>query len=87
MLTREDILAQYDVDESGRIRDPGKFEGEMLYVPYFYGFYLNGLFDDEDDTGKLVFYVTEEDRKEFPELKNRKIIRLYETQQGFVCED
>ena len=53
-MTREEILKDYTVDASGRIRTPGQFEAEMLYVPYFWDAYLNG-FSDRDDGEVLGF--------------------------------
>ena len=48
-MTRQDILDEYKVDEHGIIRNPGKFEGEMLYAPYFYDLIMNGDGDVEYD--------------------------------------
>ena len=70
----------------GRITDPGKFEGEAPYVPYYWGEYLNGG-ADSDDGIMLRFKVTKEDRALFPGLLNRRrVISLYESSDGFVCE-
>jgi len=38
-MTREQITSEYNIDDNGIIRNPGKFEGEMLYVPYFWDAY------------------------------------------------
>lgn len=85
-MTREDIIRDYDVDEHGIIRSPGKFEDEMLYVPYYWDAYLNG-FADRDDGYVLGFDITPEDRAMFPEIPKRKrTIRLYQRNDGFVCE-
>lgn len=85
-MTREDILSEYNVDENGTIKDLGKFEGEALYVPYFWDAYLNGCADS--DNGRiLTFRITREDREQFPEIPARKrTIRLMESDFGFVCE-
>jgi hypothetical protein len=64
---------------------PGKFEGEAVYVPYFWEAFLNGM-ADRDDGRVLGFDVTAEDKVLFPELKGRRTVRLIETEQGFVCE-
>lgn len=37
------IKKDYNVDDNGIIRDPGKFEGEMYYVPYYYDLSMNGF--------------------------------------------
>jgi hypothetical protein len=41
-MTRTEILAQYQVGSDGVIRSPGKFEGEMLYVPFYWDIAMNG---------------------------------------------
>ena len=70
----------------GRITDPGKFEGERPYVPFYWDAYLNGGADSDDGT-VLRFKVTREDRQLFPGLLNRRrVVSLIETDQGFVCE-
>lgn len=71
----------------GVIASPGKFEGEMIYVPYFWQMYLEGGADDEVN-GVLKFRVTDEDRALFPEIpKRQKWVRLWEDSVGFVRED
>lgn len=64
---------------------PGKFEGEPAYVPYFWEFLLEGGEDFED--GPVVgFYVSAEDKILFPELKNRRTVKIMEMDSGFVVE-
>ncbi len=82
-MTRQQILDEYDVDANGIIRDPGKFEGEMLYVPYFWDAFLNGM-ADEDEGEVLTFEVDDTDREQFPELAGIITIDLIETGDGFV---
>lgn len=84
-MKRSDILEQYRVDQRGIIRDPGKFEGEMLYVPYFWDAGLNGM-ADRDDGSVLGFDLTAEDKAEFPELKGRRTVKLFQREDGFVVE-
>lgn len=84
-MIRQQILEQYQA-ENGIIRTPGRFEGEMLYVPHFWGIFLEG-FADRDDGRTVEFDVTDEDRQEFPELKGRRTIRLFQREDGFVIED
>lgn len=84
-MTREDIEIAFKVS-NGRITSPGKFEGEAVYVPYFWHIFLDGG-ADESLGGKLIFHVTEGDRKMFPELgAKRKRVALYERDDGFVCQ-
>ncbi|MFH1031069.1 MAG: hypothetical protein V1767_00660 [Chloroflexota bacterium] len=67
------------------VKGPGKFECEARYVPYYWGVFLEG-FADEDDGKILSFNVSAEDKENFPELKRRKVIKLYEDDIGFVRE-
>ena len=84
-MTRQDVLAKYKVSERGTIQSPGKFEGEMLYVPYFWDAFLNGM-ADRDDGQTIGFNITAEDKAQFPELKHRRTVKLVEDNQGFVME-
>jgi hypothetical protein len=84
-MTRAEFEKDYTV-ENGRITSPGKFEGQMIYVPYFWDAYLNGMADRNDGT-TLGFDIASEDREQFPELgMRRRTVRLQETGQGFVVE-
>ena len=88
-MNRKEILEQYEVNEHGIICSPGKFEGEMLYAPYFYDMILDGgadeteYYDGEDGPPTDTFILTDEDKKEFPELKEYTKIECYESEQGF----
>ena len=83
-MNRKDIEAKYRI-ENGIIKTLGKFEGEMLYVPYFWDEYLNGM-ADRDDGKTIGFNLTKEEKTMFPELKGRRTIKLYKRDSGFVCE-
>ena len=83
-MTRADIERDYAVVD-GIITSPGKFESEAIYVPYFWDAYLNGGADRDDGT-VLGFDVTPEDKQQFPELKGRRTVKLYQRDDGFVCE-
>jgi hypothetical protein len=83
---RQEIEQNYRISATGHIQSPGKFEGQMIYVPYFWEASLDGGPDDYDDDA-LLFDVTAEDRALFPEIPVKtEIIRLIETEQGFVEE-
>jgi hypothetical protein len=82
-MTRTEILAQYQVGSDGVIRSPGKFEGEMLYVPFYWDIAMNG-FANEDDGEVFTFLIEPEDKAIFPELNDRRSLRLYESDLGFV---
>lgn len=83
-MTRHEIETEYRT-AAGRITSPGKFEGEHIYVPYYWEAYLNGCADRDNGT-ILGFDVTADDRREFPELKGKRTVRLYQHDDGFVCE-
>lgn len=67
-----------------RITEPGKFEGEEDYVPYFWGLALEGI--GEDDGKMLSVLVEAEDKEKFPALKRRRVVKMWEDDQGFVRE-
>lgn len=81
-MTRTQIEQAYDVDANGIIRSLGKFEGEMLYAPYFYEEWLNGGADDVNNVS--YFEIEAEDRLEFPELIGVYGVCFEESEQGFV---
>lgn len=84
-MTRQEIEQEYKI-ENGIIRSPGKFEGEMLYVPYFWDCFLNGGADNDED-GMLSFIIEPTDRVMFPELPiDQEMIHLIEREDGFVFE-
>lgn len=90
MQTKQDLIdAGYTWDASGRITSPGKFEGEPLFAPVFWGIALDG-FADGDDGRTYTFRVPKSDpmRAEFPELTEflgrSRTLRLREDSQGFV---
>lgn len=95
-MTREDILRDYTVDANKIIRTLGKFEGEPIYVPYFWDCALQGMFA-EDVNGVFFMPLDESDHAMFPELylntwdgvtdpTNKPVygIALEESEQGFV---
>jgi hypothetical protein len=83
-MNRQQVLEAYTVDEkSGVIKSPGKFEGEMLYVPALWEQAMSGSSDfDEASVFGMVF--DDADRKEFPEIGETYGIFLEESEQGFV---
>lgn len=85
---RAAILKEYTVDSRGIIRDPGKFESELLFAPYFYdcasdGEELSGMVDGCGEYASLI-PVDSDDRTKFPELGNSIYVLLTESDQGFV---
>jgi hypothetical protein len=83
---RQRYLDEFQVSASGRIASPGKFEGEMIYVPYFWDCFLEGGADS--DNGEVIsFKLDSTDKTLWPEIPARKrTMRLYERSDGFVCE-
>jgi hypothetical protein len=51
-MNRAEVLAAYDVNPWGLIKSPGKFEGEMLYVPALWASCMEGAYD-EDEGGSI----------------------------------
>ena len=84
---RDQILADYDVNKHGIIKSPGKFESEMLYVPYFWDGIMDGGGDEQVLDGETpVDFVmfSDEDLELFPEIGDAFGIALWESDQGFV---
>ena len=82
-MTRDEILAHYNVNDAGVITSLGKFEREMLYVPYFWSHGLEGFYSE--DTGSVYFFeIGPEDRTLFPEIGNIYGLALEESDTGFV---
>lgn len=75
----------YTIDANGAIKNPGRFQGQMLYVPYFWDMGLEG-FADRDDGQTFGFDLTENDKKKFPELRGRRTIKIYQRNDGFISE-
>lgn len=107
-MNRTELAQQYATNEHGNITNPGKFEGESLYVPYLYEQAMHGGADDSypayespDDNPDFVedadcwnespnvdvFYLSDDDKAEFPELAPFEVACLFESESGFVsCE-
>ena len=88
-MTKQEIIKAYDVNEQGVITSPGKFEGEMLYVPYFWDHVMSGMgesFPDDNGTQTEAFCIIPEDAEEFTELADDvgRYLYLWEDSQGFI---
>lgn len=81
MSDNDDVRAECEAD----VARPGKFEGEAVYVPYFWAAYLNG-FHSDDHGDVLSFEVTATDREIFPELAGVERVYLRERSDGFVVQ-
>lgn len=88
MEIREDILEEYECSEDDVIiTSPGKFEGEPIYAPYFYGLWLIGEYDEITTRGFKLgcrFNLTNKDYELWPELKPYKKLELWVDDNGFV---
>jgi len=88
MTTRQDILKEFRISPRGTIQNPGKFEGEMLYAPYFYDVIMEGCGGDEfylpqEERVYTVIVPTAEDKAEFHQLEDVIGVICFETDQGF----
>lgn len=73
----------YRLNDHGLITSPGKFEGEMYYVPQLWEEVLNGFAAEMND-GSARIELGAEDWQRFPELRGWDYVRLYESDSGFV---
>jgi hypothetical protein len=88
----------YRIDKYGRVRSPGKFEGESIHAFYFHALALEGngepvYAEPEDETpedeseSSLIgddFPVAPVERYLMPTLGKAKKIRVTYSDQGFV---
>jgi hypothetical protein len=84
-LERRERVQGYELD----VRNPGKFQGEARYVPYFHERWNDGCADvdlEADGAWTAGFDVDADDRLLFPELAEVKRVVIYEDDQGFVRE-
>jgi hypothetical protein len=82
-MTRNEIVGAYRVNDQGIITSPGKFEGEMLYVPYLWDMAMEGFTDHVNGVDYIVF--EDGDFAAFPELVGNYGAAIEESEQGFVC--
>lgn len=92
-MTKNEIAQEYNIDEFGRIKSPGKFEGEMYYAVSYWEDVLDGFADEDYEENGTMFAIiklTFEDFKKYPELNNLdgvEYLKLWEDSNGFVhCE-
>ena len=69
---------------NGRVTNPGKFQGEPRWVPYFYDLEDDLQVEDGACVVCRAFQLTPEERQRFPELKGVFAVVLAETDDGFV---
>lgn len=88
LLYSLDQRCRYECDEQGRITSPGKFEGEMYYLPYFYDLAVCGEGEFDEDDGTFTVQIEPEDRELFPQLaSDQESVTMVESMDsGFVYE-
>jgi len=80
-------MEEFDVDDHGLITNPGKFEREPEWVPYYWS--MDGQ-DDLEHTGPdiltevRIFYVSKWESLKFNDLEEGDVVYLWEDEQGFV---
>ena len=86
-MTPKEVRTQYNVDNHGIIRSPGKFDGEPVYAPAYWEVVLNGMADDDNgaESNPIAYFnLTENDRQTWPELDDAICLALQEDDNGFV---
>lgn len=80
------FIQEFEVNNAGYIKNPGKFEGERTYVPYYWQETLDGGCDTEyvGDKPYFVVQIEPKDRFIFGIPEAVQIIVLEESDQGFV---
>ena len=76
------IREEYDVVD-GLIRNPGKFECECEWVPYYWELVMNGEGEDLDDGIVTRFVVDSEEADAFG-LECGVTVEVFQDPQGFV---
>lgn len=84
-MNREELLRLFEVDGNDIIISEGFFQGQALYIAYFWYFYVTGYTEDKQDE-ILSFTVRGEDRAQFPILHGREKVRLQALADGRIIE-
>ncbi len=87
MITRADIVAQYNVDHAGIVRSLGKFEGSPIWAIYFWEACLDGGSDETIEIGGVQYEwmeVSADDLVQFPELAGTSHVVVWQLDNGFV---
>ncbi len=84
-MTREQLLALFQVDSSDIVQPPGPFHGQPLYVAYFWFLYITGYTERERD-GIVTFWIRSEDRVQFPQLTGRETVDIRQHDDGQIKE-
>ena len=82
-----DPLDSTSVNNHGVIIRPGKFEGEMWWVPELWNLVMDGASDGtlyDGETQIDVFHVDAKMRREFGIIRDVDYVVMWESDQGFV---
>lgn len=71
-----ELAKEFTISGRGTITNPGKFEGESLAAPYYYGLYMDG--------GDTIFEVAGDERAAFGWDEDENFVYLEETNDGFI---
>lgn len=85
-MDKKYVIKNYEVNAHGYIETPGKFEGEMVYAPWFHQAILDGLQDETLIINGVAFdiiEVTDDDKKEFIELVDVTYLKCHTNNEGF----
>ena len=81
MSARTFLEAFFEVDEDGIILDQGPFQGEPIYIPYYWD-----LYRDKAEAPIIKIRTTIAERNMFPELEDRDTIFISEWPDGRIQE-
>jgi hypothetical protein len=81
--SRADVQMRYEVDEGSRIRTPGRFEASMIFVPYLWEQHTKRNYEQLEG-GEVYIKITEEDKKQFPELNEATGAYLLKDDFGYI---
>jgi hypothetical protein len=88
MKTKVDVAGSYDLDKHGRVKNPGRFEGEHYSTVLAYDMVMDGAQDDTlywpDDTCVDVIALDDELRKLWGLDQGDAFMLIEQTDQGFV---
>ena len=87
----QNIREEYDVVD-GIIRNPGRFEGEREWVPYYWELAMNGegedvaeYTDDGEIAGEIAFrFTVDSDEADAFGLECGATVEVFQDSQGFV---
>ena len=85
IMTREELLNIFQIDEQGLIQNVGDLQGQPLYIAYYWYLFITGYSELIVDN-VLTYRVRTEDRVQFPELIERDYVKLKRDADGCIVE-